>query len=201
MIASSHPTEEQENLQKRVAYYAAMVEAWIGTRMERDRTLVTLAAAGIGLLITILTAVGVSARWHLWLYGLSAIGFGTSIYTSLRVFERNAEAIEHALGIREVPPKLTNLDRTSRLSFALGTAFFVGLAIVSALGTTASARDQIMPDSTKGAPAKGPVLHKRSLDGIAKLKPPAAPTSGGAPPAPAQGPEAPPGSTPSPVKN
>ncbi|MDA8663964.1 hypothetical protein N9L66_03280 [Porticoccaceae bacterium] len=44
---------------KNVAYYSTMLSAWIETKMERDKTLVTLSAAGIGLLVTILTVIGV----------------------------------------------------------------------------------------------------------------------------------------------
>ena len=37
--------------QKGVAYYSALVNAWITTRMEKDKQLLTLSAAGIGLII------------------------------------------------------------------------------------------------------------------------------------------------------
>lgn len=45
--------------QKDVAYYSALVSAWIQTKMERDKTLASLSAGGIGLLVTILSTVGV----------------------------------------------------------------------------------------------------------------------------------------------
>ena len=40
---------------KNIAFYSTLLSAWIQTKMERDKTLVTLSAAAIGLLVTILT--------------------------------------------------------------------------------------------------------------------------------------------------
>ena len=47
---------------KEVAFYGAVVEAWIGTRMEFDKSLLTLSLAGIGVVITLLTAVGMPSK-------------------------------------------------------------------------------------------------------------------------------------------
>lgn len=43
---------------KNIAHYSVLLDAWIQTRTERDKTLVTLSAAGVGLLVTILTTAG-----------------------------------------------------------------------------------------------------------------------------------------------
>ena len=52
---------------KAVAFYSAAVQAWVTTRMEKDRALLNLAAGGIGLLVTLLTTVGPSSRSEFWL--------------------------------------------------------------------------------------------------------------------------------------
>ena len=44
--------------QKEVEFYATSVTAWYNTALERDRGLFTLSAGGIGLLLTLLTTVG-----------------------------------------------------------------------------------------------------------------------------------------------
>jgi tRNA A37 threonylcarbamoyltransferase TsaD len=49
--------EDSHESQKKLAFYTAAVEAWVATRMEKDKTLLALAAGGIGLLATLLTAV------------------------------------------------------------------------------------------------------------------------------------------------
>ncbi len=151
-----------------------MVEAWVTTRMDRDRTIITLSAAGIGLLITILTTVGPSDRWQLWLYAASALGFGVAILASLRVLERNSEAIEHAIGARSEPPKLVHLDHASRWGFAFGVTAFVAIAVLTAL-TTASHREtrqMLEPNDTSTSSGQTPL--QKSLDGVTVLQPPAA---------------------------
>lgn len=40
--------------QKELALYTAQVDAWVTTSFERDKSLLTLSAGGIGLLLTIL---------------------------------------------------------------------------------------------------------------------------------------------------
>jgi hypothetical protein len=39
--------------QKEVEYYAAQVNAWLNTKFEHDKSLLTLSAGGLGLLISI----------------------------------------------------------------------------------------------------------------------------------------------------
>lgn len=51
--------QEIEDL-KTVEYYSAAVTAWFNTALEHDKSILTLAAGGIGLLITLLTTVGLS---------------------------------------------------------------------------------------------------------------------------------------------
>ena len=41
------------NKEKHTAYYSALVEAWLDTRMEKDKSLLMLAAGGIGILVTL----------------------------------------------------------------------------------------------------------------------------------------------------
>jgi hypothetical protein len=42
---------DSESIQKRVAFYTSLVNAWIQTRMEVDKTLIVISSAGIGFLI------------------------------------------------------------------------------------------------------------------------------------------------------
>jgi hypothetical protein len=45
---------------KNVAHYSVLLAAYIQTKMEHDKTLVTLSAAGIGLLLTIISLTGLT---------------------------------------------------------------------------------------------------------------------------------------------
>jgi len=44
---------------KNIAHYAAILNAWIRTKMERDKVLITLSAGGVGLLITLFSTAGI----------------------------------------------------------------------------------------------------------------------------------------------
>ncbi len=62
-------TEQAEQRQlkelegKNIAHYSILLNAWINIEMKRDKILVTLSVAAIGLLVTILTTVGVENTW------------------------------------------------------------------------------------------------------------------------------------------
>jgi hypothetical protein len=51
--------EDAKNNAKEVEYFAAIANAWVNTRVEHDKSLLTLSAGGIGLLITLLSTVGI----------------------------------------------------------------------------------------------------------------------------------------------
>jgi hypothetical protein len=53
---------------KNVAHYSVMLDAWIQTRMALDKSLITLSAGGVGVLVTLLTTVGVARPWQIYLY-------------------------------------------------------------------------------------------------------------------------------------
>jgi hypothetical protein len=89
--------QDAEQSAKNVAFYSAVVEAWVATRMEKDRTLLSLATGGIGLLATLLTTVGPSSRVELWLYGAAGVCFITTVVGAIRVFDRNSEHLSDVL--------------------------------------------------------------------------------------------------------
>ncbi len=60
---------------KDVELYAAMTAGWINTMLERDKSLITLSAGGVGLLITLISTVGVKTQFILILYIAGLIAF------------------------------------------------------------------------------------------------------------------------------
>lgn len=78
--------------QKGVAYYSALVNAWITTRMEKDRQLLTLSSAGIGLIIIFQPKLNSVFEFNIWL--LAGICFLFSIALLLSVFTDNGDLIE-----------------------------------------------------------------------------------------------------------
>jgi hypothetical protein len=103
--------------------------------MERDRALVTLSAAGVGLLVTILTAIGVGPlRWVLWLYAGAFAGFVVTLLSTITVFGRNSRLIEEAIqGTAKESLKLKHLDVLSITCFALAACCTIAIGIVAAV--------------------------------------------------------------------
>lgn len=136
------PTEEEreQNLKdnKEIQYYMALVTAWINTKMEHDKTIITLSAAAIGLLITILTTKGTAERWHIWLFGVTFLCYLVAIITAILIFQENSVRIEHEVTNQETSHdlKLQRLDNVVRWSFFVGTICFVSIGVLSAMANT-----------------------------------------------------------------
>ena len=159
---------------KNVQHYSVLLAAWIQTRMERDRTIVALSAAAIGLLVTLLTTTGVPRWWLLIPYGTAFIGFAVSIGAALAIYQRNSEKIENDIrgssdpGYRAI--NLTPYDRAAVVGFFVGATSVIVIGLASATLSYLTARDS-MPDpkrETVTAPRPG---ETRSLQGIEALKP------------------------------
>lgn len=130
--------QKQERLRKElegknVQFYMALATAWITTKTELDKTIITLSAGAIGLLITVLTAKGVAEGWHIGLFVISFIGYLIAIFTSLFIFQKNSKLIEAELREEEHNIKLERYDKLARWSFFIGTVAFVAIGIFSAL--------------------------------------------------------------------
>lgn len=84
--------KEQEEMQKRVAYYQTLLSTWISNRMESDKQILTLSLALIGYLITFQSNIGDIYSSILWV--LAFLFFIASIGLVLSIFSQNCEYIE-----------------------------------------------------------------------------------------------------------
>jgi hypothetical protein len=83
--------------QKEVAFYGNIVNAWIQTRMELDRTLIYISSAGIGFLITLLAnKEGINTTDFL-VFLAAFIAFFIVIILCVAIFHRNATHLEALL--------------------------------------------------------------------------------------------------------
>ena len=171
---------------KSVAYYSALVQAWIQTRMERDKTLVTLSGIAIGLMITILTTVGTNSFIELAFYFFSFIGFIVTILVSIRIYKLNSTHIEMVIkGESESVPELRVHDRIAEAGFILGASLLIIIGIMAAANQISgeggdsmskgnqTTRTQPIPlnESLEGISRLQPSEIEKSLDGIANLAP------------------------------
>jgi hypothetical protein len=166
---------------KEAAWYGAVVQAWIATRMERDRTVVTLAAGGVALLVTLLTTRQRISEVEFVLYFFATVAFIIAIVAGTMVFERNSGHLQDVLKDGDAhDPVLKNLDRVA------GLAFYVGLFLALTIGmvTSASRLERapkggtrvpnnneriVQPRPISITPSKAP--ETRSLEGVGQLRP------------------------------
>ena len=175
--------------QKTVSYFSALVNGWLATRLERDKSLLALSAGGIGLLVALLTTVGASI-YGLVLFIFGILSFLICLSCVLTIFSRNADLLEQQITKQKGVPELglKALDKTAKYSFILGTAFSFMIGILAGVDSLRGKGGQTMTDekSEKAMIDKAKkVIHdpfdkvkKESWDGIDRLNP-APPDSGG----------------------
>src|SRR5438309_2190061 len=82
---------------KDVEFFSGSVIAWYSTRLEHDKSLLTLSAGGVGLLITLLTTVGVASAEGLVLYIAAVFAFLLCIGFVMLIFRENSAHVEAVL--------------------------------------------------------------------------------------------------------
>lgn len=152
---------------KDVEFYAANLNAWFNTRFELDKSLLTLSAGAIGLLITLISTVGAKSIESLILYFLSLVCFILCLGALLLIFRGNAKHLEEVVNNQATnDPFLKILDRAAALSFMLGVIFASIIGISTAINTYIE-KEHVMSDKKNipGTPAFD------SVNGIANIRP------------------------------
>ena len=122
-------SEQEKNLQ----FYSAAVNAWFGTQLEHDRSLLTLSAGGIGLLITLLSTIGVKSAEAVVIYVAALLSFLICLGAVLWIFKRNAKHLEDIAKTNVASDRLLGaLD-----SIAIGS-FFVAVVLSTIIGVSAA---------------------------------------------------------------
>lgn len=175
MPESSKDAEERalrELEGKNIAHYSVLLGAWIDTRMERDKTLVTLSAAAIGLLVAILTTVGVKHFWEIPFFAISVLSFLATIWISLKIYQLNSDHIEAAIkGSSERDPRLEKYDKLSIAAFVVGAVAALVIGIASASAQLLTKEEKTMSDQESSNNTGKPTTRIDSVNGVAKLHP------------------------------
>jgi hypothetical protein len=168
--------EDTENLklteesQKRVEYYATSVNAWFNTSLEHDKSILTLAAGGIGLLITLLTTVGLSSAEALVLYVGAISSFLVALVSVLVVFRHNRTYIEQVLAEKVTgnDPVLAKADSIALWAFGVGVVFTAVIGIATAIHSYTSKEKAMANEPTKSTQS---VPLRESFNGATNLQP------------------------------
>ena len=163
------PQEIEE--QKSVEFFAAGINAWYNTSLEHDKSVFALSAGGIGLLITLLTTVGLSSSLILHFYIGSILCFFVSLICVLIIFRCNKAHIAQVLAGKNVAsdPALENLDLIALIAFGIGAALAVLIGISTAVSSFES-KGKIVATENKSQPPMPVPLHE-SFNGIQNLQP------------------------------
>jgi hypothetical protein len=192
-------TPEEVNQQKDVEFYAASVNAWYNTSLEHDKSIFALSAGGVGLLITLLTTVGVTSTMLLWLYITAILFFLVALCSMLYIFRRNRTHVEDVLsGQTASDPVLDKLDLVAISSFALGAVFTAVVGISAAFNSYESKGVKVANEkpintapvqSTLGKSFNDVGRLQNSFNGIGRVQPQS--VGGQSTPSPAPAPAAP----------
>ena len=125
----------EEAQAKRIEFYSQGVAAWFNTALERDKSLLTLSIAGLGLLLALMpTAVNSIAA--LILYYLAAFALLVCVLSVLLIFQRNKKHIQDVFnGATSDDIWLAVLDQVAMWSFMLGVLCCAIIGISSTTST------------------------------------------------------------------
>jgi len=111
-------------------YNSALRNAWITCGLELDRTLLTLSAGGIGILITLLTTGTIEHYLEIVLFTLAVLFFLSTLICMIWALELNKIHIEQTLkGYEGADPRLTKVDLLARIFFIIGIIFTLIIGI------------------------------------------------------------------------
>lgn len=151
---------------KDVEFYASAVNAWLGTKIEKDKTLITLSSGAIGLLITLISTIGTANPCVLTAFIFAIISFIVSTISIILIFERNAEHLENIIKGRDNPDILLKW-----LDIIACCSFIAGISLSFVIGVAAGIDKYSQLNRGKDMVKQEQVHVEKSYDGVANLRP------------------------------
>ena len=126
--------EHEFEKEREIEFYAAALDGYYTTSLEYDKGIFTLAAGGLGLLVTLLTTSGLKTFSELvgYLIGISA--FSVDLFLLLSIFRLNKEQITHVVQGQEQ----LSTNKLKRVDFAVMCVFFIGVVCAAFVGISAA---------------------------------------------------------------
>ncbi|KGS74745.1 hypothetical protein X976_1921 [Burkholderia pseudomallei MSHR7500] len=167
---TNHQPQQLDN-DREIAFYAAALNAFYTTSLEYDKSLFTLSAGGVGLLVTLLTTVGITSAWELagYLTGISC--FVVSLSLLLVIFKKNKDHIVRVVSrTDDIHDKtLKRLDVAAQWAFGLGAMCTAIVGILAAIYSYEHPKGTEMTENKK--PTSSPTWTGDSAEGIRNLRP------------------------------
>lgn len=128
---SEDDLEKQELSSKKVAFYAAFLEAWISNRMEIDKQLLTLSSLALGLLVIFYKELDTILQFIIWI--ISGSLYIATMIMIFTIFNKNTRYIECLLvdhKQHEEKELESTLQKATSLAFQI---FIAAVALTFAL--------------------------------------------------------------------
>lgn len=149
-----------------------MISAWLNTKLERDKQLLTLSTSAIGLLVTLLRTVGVSKFSQILLFGAALIAFLFTVISVIWILGKNANHIEQMLnGYETESRQLAFLDRVATISFVIGMVMVVIIGMCSAKISLIEKGTNMNQDNIVNTHRESVKTNNDSWNGVNKLRP------------------------------
>ncbi len=135
--------EEQEqkeldevNKAKHIEFHSQSVNAWYMTALEKDKSIFIFSMAGIGFMISLLTAKVVDSYLILILLCFSVLFYLIATVTIIYIFGLNKKYLHHIMnGTDKSHIKLKNKDTIAIVSFFIGILFSIVVGLMIAFET------------------------------------------------------------------
>ena len=121
------------NTEKNIEFHSQSINAWYMTSLEKDKSILTISAGGIGVMITLLTTIGISGYLTFSLFCLSILSFLISILLIINVFGLNKEYLTAVIGQEDTSCfKIEIKDKIAIVSLILGIIFAITIGLTVA---------------------------------------------------------------------
>ena len=117
--------------EKDTEFYSAHAHAWFATKLEKDKSLLTLSAGGVGLLVTLISSLSSITGVIFVLYLFAILCFVVCIFCILWIFELNGNLIVNTIQNQQSTKTADKLDLVAVIFFLLGAAVSISIGIIS----------------------------------------------------------------------
>jgi hypothetical protein len=167
------------NEKKELAFYTVSVTAWYNTSLEHSKSLLTLSAGGIGLLITLIKMQATLSSGMLVMYIIALLAFLVCLASILYIFRQNKAYIKkviHSNSNQERDAVLAILDDIAIWSFIIAAFFSVFIGIFPVINSYLDKVNQMSNEQNRQTSSNSTYI-RESFNGASALRPQPAPAN------------------------
>jgi len=180
-ILSQREKKKKIEIGQETSYYSALINGWINTRIESDKSILTLSVSAIGLLFTLLMTIKITDVFIQILFLLAILSFLFCTIITIKVFDKNADllqSIANNTNISENDKKLKRMDSLKNILFFSGLGIALLLSAILVIKKT-SEEEMAKKQTPTQIIKTTKVPAKKSLQGFQNMKPSGSSTQSG----------------------